>query len=105
MQNRGPGVPKFDSTKDYYKVLGVDSGASPGEIDRAFRSAARKRHPDGGGSEEEMKLLNEAHDVLSDHAERKAYDSERNPPRPAYGSSVAFDPEPPSAGWVTRCPT
>jgi curved DNA-binding protein CbpA len=99
--NRGVGVPRFDSTKDYYQVLGVDSGASAVEIDRAFRIEARKRHPDGGGSEEEMKLLNEAHDVLSDDEERKAYDTERNPPRPAYGSSVALDPEVPAAGGGT----
>ena len=97
-------MPKFDSTKDYYKVLGVDSKASPGEIDRAFRIAARKRHPDGGGSEEEMKQLNEAHDVLSDVVERTAYDNERNPPRPAYSSAVAFDPEAPSGGGTLKIP-
>lgn len=98
-------MPKFDSTKDYYKVLGVDGGASAEEIDRGFRSAARKRHPDGGGSEEEMKLLNEAHDVLSDPAERQAYDAERNPPRPVvYGSSVAFDPEAASASGTLKIP-
>ncbi|HYP27855.1 MAG TPA: DnaJ domain-containing protein [Blastocatellia bacterium] len=85
---------KFDSTKDYYEVLGIDSGASKEEIDRAYRNEARKKHPDGGGSEEEMKSLNEAHDILSDATTREAYDSERRPPPAAsYGSSMAFDPE------------
>jgi hypothetical protein len=84
---------KFDANKNYYAELGLGEDASKEDIDRAFRSEARKRHPDGGGSEEEMKSLNEAHDVLSDPETRKAYDAERAPPRIAYGSSAAFDPE------------
>jgi curved DNA-binding protein CbpA len=84
---------KFDSKKDYYGVMGLSEDASKEEVDRAFRNEARKRHPDGGGSEEAMKSLNEAHDVLSDPDTRKAYDAERRPPRIAYGSSAAFDPD------------
>ena len=83
---------KYDPNKDYYRVLGVRREASAEEIDRAYRSEARKRHPDGGGSEEEMKSLNEAHDVLSDGKTREAYDKERRPPA-TYVSSMAFDPE------------
>ena len=86
-------MPAFDLDKDYYEVLCVAESASAEEIDRAFRSEARRRHPDGGGSEEEMKLLNEAHDVLSDSELRKAYDSARKPPGVVYGSSMAFDPQ------------
>jgi len=95
---------KFDSKKDYYSVLGVGEGASKEEVDRAYRSAARKRHPDGGGSEEDMKSLNEAHDILSDPATRKAYDEERRPPRIAYGSSAAFDPEAASRAGTLNIP-
>lgn len=84
---------KYDANKDYYRVLGVRREASAEEIDRAYRSEARKRHPDGGGSEEEMKSLNEAHDVLSDVETRTAYDQERRPAPSAYVSSMAFDPE------------
>jgi len=74
-------------------VLGVRRDASAEEIDRAFRIAARKRHPDGGGSEDEMKSLNEAHDVLSDGETRKAYDQERRPAPRTPVSSAGFDPE------------
>src|SRR5215210_3317137 len=95
---------KFDSRKDYYSVLGVGEGASKEEVDRAYRSAARTRHPDGGGSEEDMKSLNEAHDILSDPATRKAYDEERKPPRIAYGSSAAFDPEAASRAGTLNIP-
>ena len=85
---------KFDASKDYYGILGVSEDASKEEVDRAFRNQARKRHPDGGGSEEEMKSLNEAHDILSDSETRNAYDAERKPkPRIAYGTSAAFDPD------------
>lgn len=84
---------KFDSSKDYYSVLGVSEDASKEEVDRAFRNEARTRHPDGGGSEEAMKSLNEAHDILSDPDTREAYDAERKPQRIAYSSSAVFDPD------------
>ena len=98
------GVPGFDLDKDYYEVLRVAESASAEEIDSAFRLEARKRHPDGGGSEEEMKLLNEAHDVLSDSELRKAYDSARKPPIVVYGSSMAFDPQAASAAGTLKIP-
>lgn len=84
---------KFDASKDYYGILGVSEDASKEEVDRAFRNEARTRHPDGGGSEEAMKSLNEAHDILSDPDTRAAYDAERKPPRIAYSSSAVFDPD------------
>ena len=84
---------KFDSSRDYYRVLGVNEDASREDLERAYRGEARKRHPDVGGSEEEMKALNEAHDILSDPETRKAYDAERRPKRAVYASSMAFDPE------------
>jgi hypothetical protein len=83
----------FDASKDYYKVLGVRSDASRQEIDRAYRNAARRCHPDGGGSEEEMKSLNEARDVLTDSDSRTAYDTERAPKQTSYASSAVFDAE------------
>jgi hypothetical protein len=95
---------KFDSRKDYYLVLGVPQDASAEDLDRAYRGAARKRHPDGGGSEEEMKDLNEAHDILSDPETRKAYDAERRPRPVVYQSSMAFDSEAASRAGTLKIP-
>ncbi|HZM88211.1 MAG TPA: DnaJ domain-containing protein [Blastocatellia bacterium] len=95
---------KFDSSKNYYLVLGVSESASPDDLERAYRGAARKRHPDGGGSEEEMKSLNEAHDILSDPETRKAYDAERRPKREVYRSSMAFDPDAASRAGTLEVP-
>ncbi len=95
---------KFDSSRDYYRVLGVSEDASEDDLDRAYRGEARKRHPDGGGTEEEMKSLNEAHDILSDPETRKAYDAERRPKRAVYHSSMAFDPEAASRAGTLKIP-
>lgn len=70
---------QFDSTKDYYAVLGVDKDASQAEIDRGYRRLASKHHPDRGGNEEQMKLLNEAYGVLKDTTLRSSYDAVRRP--------------------------
>jgi len=46
---------------------------------------AGRRHPDKGGSEEEMKLLNEAYRVLRNDETRRQYDAERlTARRPAF---------------------
>src|SRR5882762_5511277 len=71
---------EFDCDKDYYNVLGADETASRGEIDRLYKRLASQRHPDRGGSEEEMKSLNEAYGVLKDASTRREYDSRRYRP-------------------------
>jgi curved DNA-binding protein CbpA len=72
-------VKQFDSSKDYYSILGADEDASPGDIERLYKRLAVKRHPDRGGDEEEMKSLNEAYGVLKDKETRRVYDAERQP--------------------------
>jgi len=64
--------------KDYYGILGVKKTATPEEIRKAFRKAARKYHPDVNPgdkkAEEKFKEISEANDVLSDEKKRKVYD-------------------------------
>lgn len=68
---------QFDTTKNYYAVLGAAPDASRREIETLYRRLAHKRHPDRGGTEEEMKTLNEAYRVLHDEIARRQYDAQR----------------------------
>lgn len=68
---------QFDSNKDYYGVLGVDKQASQREIYRQYKRQAARHHPDRGGTEENMKSLNEAYGVLKDAHSRSLYDDSR----------------------------
>jgi len=72
---------QFDSTKNYYEVLGASRNSSRREIESLYRRLAHQRHPDRGGTEEEMKALNEAYGVLHDDAARREYDAQRTTTR------------------------
>ncbi len=62
-------------SKDYYKILEIEKGASSDEIKRAFRKLAHKYHPDKeNGDEQKFKEVNEAYQVLSDEGKRQQYD-------------------------------
>ena len=64
--------------RDYYETLGVDKGAAPEAIKKAFRKLAMDYHPDRNpgdkSAEQKFKELNEAYDVLKDEQKRAAYD-------------------------------
>ena len=68
---------QFDSHKDYYGILGANEHTSRRDLERLYKRMAAQRHPDKGGSEEEMKSLNEAYCILRDEETRREYDAKR----------------------------
>ena len=83
-----------ENKRDYYEVLGVQKNASEDEIKKAYRSLAKKYHPDmnPGDKEAEVKFkeVNEAYAVLSDSEKRSKYDR--------FGHN-AFDPTSGGGGY------
>jgi len=77
--------------RDPYKILGVTHDADRHIIQAAYRRLARRHHPDFGGDQELMAVVNEAWAVLGDATRREALDAKRSR-RPA--ASVMVTPEP-----------
>ena len=60
--------------RDYYEVLDVPRDADADRIQQAFRSLARRYHPDVNkdpAAEERFKEINEAYQVLSEPKTRE----------------------------------
>ncbi|MDH4227308.1 MAG: DnaJ domain-containing protein [Deltaproteobacteria bacterium] len=76
--------------KDYYDILGVARDSKLEDIKKAYRSLAKKYHPDlhpnDKAAEAKFKEINEAFAVLSDAEKRKTYD---------LGGRVTFEGVPP----------
>ena len=63
--------------RDYYEVLGLSKNATEAEIKKAYRSLAKKYHPDinkDKGADVKFKEVQEAYEVLSDQQKRANYD-------------------------------
>jgi curved DNA-binding protein CbpA len=69
-----------DDIMNYYAILGVSQLAKYREIKAAYRRLALKYHPDRNSSpvsENSIKIINAAFEVLSDKDKRRQYDERR----------------------------
>lgn len=112
---------------DYYAILGLTTAASDEDIRQAYRSLAKRWHPDhyamapeevGRQAERRMRAINRAHDVLGDPSLRRDYDRRHGvgtdyPPywsdgaaaahrRQAYGQRGTFASHVPAARYDER---
>lgn len=63
--------------KNYYKVLGVPENANEKQIHSAYRSLAKKHHPDiNNGNADIFKNIVEAYDILKDPRKKEEYDNQ-----------------------------
>lgn len=70
--------------KNYYEILEVSQNASPEVIEKAYKTLVKKYHPDlqpqeeKANSENKIKEINEAYEILSDKLKKEKYDIELN---------------------------
>jgi DnaJ-class molecular chaperone len=82
--------------RNYYEILCVASDATLEQIKSAYRKQVKRYHPDHYGKDSEPFLaVQEAYEVLSDPARRRAYDkARRRPARPRQARPRRAQPGP-----------
>jgi hypothetical protein len=85
---------------DPHAVLGLDPGASPEEVHRAYRALAKRFHPDraSAGDGEMMISINAAYDLLRDRLEEGHAEPRGPAPAPAPGDAAR--PVEIAGGWL-----
>ena len=82
---------------DHYATLGLNRRATKAQIGAAYRSLAKRYHPDVSAASSEgsaqIRAINEAHAVLSDPSRRRVYDAELR---------AAETPEPKARGRIQK---
>ncbi len=86
--------------RDYYEVLGVARDASADQIKKAYRTLARKYHPDANPGdktvEARFKEVQNAYDVLSEPGKRANFDQF------GHAEAEGFGPRAGASEWAAR---
>ncbi len=80
--------------KDLYEILDISPVATQEEIKSAYRALARRYHPDSGdatASADRFQEIHAAYEVLSDTAQRRAYDRRRAELQPEAQAVFSWD--------------
>ncbi len=73
---------------DHYATLGVEPGASPEEVKKAYRKRALETHPDrNDGNDEKFKEVQEAYEILTGKREEKRQG------HPGFGGAAGIHPQ------------
>src|SRR6266436_5339846 len=79
---------------DFYIVLGLERGATVGDIKRAYKRLARRYHPDINPGDRmaasTFRRIAEAYETLSDPDRRRRYDTHEVTTAPDGAGSVGF---------------
>ncbi|MEB2287351.1 MAG: J domain-containing protein [Anaerolineae bacterium] len=101
----------YDPQRDYYAILGIPPQASAPRIRQAYRRCVREIHPDlnperASWATQQLKLVNEAYQVLREPALRQQYDqlregraTARSPYRRRESSAYRRPAAPPDRPW------
>ena len=84
-----------EQKRDYYEVLGVEKNADDAALKKAYRTLAKKYHPDmnpgDAEAEKKFKEASEAYAVLSDPEKRRQYDQYGHAAFDGAGGAGGFD--------------
>jgi len=92
--------------KDYYAILEISRSASPEVIRAAYRTLAKRYHPDNAdtGNPTMFRAVKEAHDILNDQAQRALYDAQSQNGFPGNGRAQQAPNRPQvwvnGIGWI-----
>ena len=85
----------MQTVRNYYEILGVNANAGGEEIKKAYRTLARRYHPDRNPgnktAEEKFKDINEAYENLSDPSRRAEYDDSRRKKKGGRNGGTVFN--------------
>lgn len=89
--------------KDYYVVLGISKGADLKKIKKAYRTIAKKYHPDVASEKESRERfleIKEAYDTLRDESKKKIYDRNLEQQEKSFEIRRALDIMRGRASWL-----